>query len=435
MEIFLTMRKRAEFPDQMSVKPEDMPMDVVLRALDIVAESKVPQVLFKGNEPLLHPELELVVKGCQKRGIIPVFETSGLMPTMAKKMVLNQNVRLIWRLFRPSFYSEADLAEMRGNLQEVMATGMPIRLNIMCDDPDADYNFVREYLDKYKFDSVFFWASCLMPQEKIGHAMEFYKNLLGDYFKKKVVPCLTCGIMPCSMTDAQYGFLAKTGNRFGRCTPHLGVLPDGHVCHCQEMAMLPGPHLSAFRTEKELQKYYYDVFRDLQWQMDVCPQCKDCMCIGGGACTGVSMAQKAHAMLENFDRLKQKLAEEHGELSEEERSDLLWKMTETCLVLALYPDAIECLEELRRQHPESPNPHFYLGVCYWETGRLSDGEDEFRKCARLSENPLIALGELHRRLVENGNTIRARLLQGEIEKEAVKLQQKMDEQKGGAKKE
>ena len=49
MELFLTMRKRAEFPNNMSYKPEDMPMDVVLRALDIVAESKSPQVLFKGN--------------------------------------------------------------------------------------------------------------------------------------------------------------------------------------------------------------------------------------------------------------------------------------------------------------------------------------------------------------------------------------------------
>ena len=56
MEIFLTMRKRAEFPHMMSVTPEDMPMDVVLRALDIVAESKSPQVLFKGNESFLHPD-------------------------------------------------------------------------------------------------------------------------------------------------------------------------------------------------------------------------------------------------------------------------------------------------------------------------------------------------------------------------------------------
>ena len=110
MEIFLTMRKRAEFPNQMSVTPEDMPMDVVLRALDVVAESKTPQVLFKGNEPLLHPDLEMIVKGCQKRGVIPVFETSGLMPTAAKKMVLEQSFRLIWRLYRPNFYSPEDLA-------------------------------------------------------------------------------------------------------------------------------------------------------------------------------------------------------------------------------------------------------------------------------------------------------------------------------------
>ena len=427
MEIFLTMRKRAEFPYQMSVTPEDMPMDVVLRALDIVAESKLHQVLFKGNEPLLHPDLEMIVKGCQKRGIIPVFETSGLMPTSARKMVIEQGFHLIWRLYRTKFYSAADMAEMRENLETFMKAGNLIRLNIMVDDPDADYEFVREYLDTYTFDSVTYWVSCLTPQDKIGHAMEFYTKLSHDYLKKKVRPLLTCGIMPCSMTDAQFGLLAKIGNRFGHCTPHLGVLPSGQVCHCQEMAMLPGPNLSLFRTEQELQKYYYDVFRELQWQMDVCPQCNECDSMIGAVCTGLSMAQKAHAMLEDFEKLKKRLEEEHGELSDEDRSNLLWRMTKVCMILALYSDAIECLEELRRQHPESPNAHYYLGICYWETGRLSDGEDEFRKCARLSDNPLIALGELHRRLVLNGNTIRARLLQGEIEKETVKLKQKMEE--------
>ena len=68
MELFLTMRKRADFPNMMTYTPEDMPMDVVLRALDIVAESKSPQVLFKGNEAFLHPDLEMILKGCQKRG-------------------------------------------------------------------------------------------------------------------------------------------------------------------------------------------------------------------------------------------------------------------------------------------------------------------------------------------------------------------------------
>ena len=222
-----------------------------------------------------------------------------------------------------------------------------------------NYEFVREYLDTYKFDSVTFWVSCLTPQEKIGHAMEFYTNLSRDYLKKKVRPLLSCGIMPCAMTDAQFGLLAKIGNQFGRCTPHLGVLPDGRVCHCEEMAMLPGPNLSMyceemamlpgpnlsmFRTERELQKFYYDVFRDLQWTMDVCPECKQCICMTGGSCTGLSMAMKAHKMLEDFDKYKKRIAEEHGELSEDERMDLLWQMTKVCLILALYTDAIEWLD-------------------------------------------------------------------------------------------
>ena len=102
----------------------------------------------------------------------------------------------------------------------------------------TDYEFVREYLDTYTFDSVNFWVSCLTPQDKIGHAMEFYTKLSRDYLAKKVHPHLTCGIMPCAMTDAQFGLLAKIGNHFGHCMPHLGVLPDGRVCHCEETQTL-----------------------------------------------------------------------------------------------------------------------------------------------------------------------------------------------------
>ena len=47
----------------------------------------------------------------------------------------------------------------------------------------------------------------------------------------------------------------------------------------------------------------------------------------------------------------------------------------------------------------------------------TEAEEEFRKCSRLTpSNPVTALAELHKRFVENGNTIRAHMLAEEIKK-------------------
>jgi len=423
MELYLTMRRRADFPFNMDCTPEDMPVDVALRALDVAAASKSPQILLRGNEPLLHPDLEMVLKGFRKRGIIPVIETSGLMPSMAKRLIREYHCRLIWRLYRPSLYSPEDLEEMKANLKEFSDGTITVRLVVMVDDMSADYGFVREYLDNYEFEANLWRFSCLHDQADFSPVMALISDLMREYIGKNLVPALACGVMPCAMTDAQFGFMAKVGGKYARCIPHLGVLPDGRVCHCQAMRMLPGPHISTFKNEGELHQYYIDVFISLQWQLSFCPECNGCPCLSAGLCTGVSMAKKAHGMLAKYEELKAKLAAEQCELSDEARMKLLWEMSEVCMILGLYPDAIECLEEIRRQAPENGKCHFYLGVCYWETGSLAEGEDEFRKCARLSDNPLPALNELFNRFVKNGNTIRARLLQGEIEKEELKLRE------------
>jgi len=58
MELFLTNRKRADLPFQMDFQPEDMPLAVVQRALDVCATASDIPVLLTGNEPFLHPDLE-----------------------------------------------------------------------------------------------------------------------------------------------------------------------------------------------------------------------------------------------------------------------------------------------------------------------------------------------------------------------------------------
>ncbi|HQC53741.1 MAG TPA: hypothetical protein PLE92_11440, partial [Lentisphaeria bacterium] len=61
MELYLTNRQRAAFPDSMALSPEDMPVNVAIKALDLAASSKSGMVVLKGNEPAIYPDLDALL--------------------------------------------------------------------------------------------------------------------------------------------------------------------------------------------------------------------------------------------------------------------------------------------------------------------------------------------------------------------------------------
>ena len=86
MELFLTSRKRCEFPFIQLSEPVDLPISVVNIALGLAEEDKKRPLVLVGNEPALHPELEQILTQCAKHSIQPVLETNGLFSESAKQI-------------------------------------------------------------------------------------------------------------------------------------------------------------------------------------------------------------------------------------------------------------------------------------------------------------------------------------------------------------
>lgn len=408
MELFLTSRKRAELPFQQDVQPEDMPLAVVQRALDICATAPDIPVLLTGNEPLLHPDLEDVFTAIRKRKLNGITEVSGLMPDSAKKLLLEHPCTLFWRLYRPELLAPGDLAEIRVNLKELRDARMPMQFLLLADDLEASYDFALEWLEEFQVRSLLVHMSCSAPIQQRLKLAAWCADQATELLKRGHTLSLDCGAMPCLFSDEHFGRLAKINFTRYPCTPHLTVLPNGHLTHCLPMAMLPGPPVTAFKTHADALKFYYDVFRDLQLDNSEHPACQPCLSCHAGLCTGLNMAAKAKLTIKHYEEMKKLLEKEESDL--EERKKHLWVMTGTTMKLAFFADAVECLEELRRHDPGDDKAHYWLGCAYWECNRLTEAEDEFRKCARLAKDPRVPLAELHRRLVKNGNAIRARLL-------------------------
>lgn len=430
MELYLTNRKRGAFPDSMALSPEDMPVNVAIKALDLAASSKSGVVMLKGNEPAIYPDLDALLAACAKRNMSIFMETSGLMSDGAKTLLVKSSVNLLWRVYRPEFYSPADMAEMRVNLQELLAAQLSVQFIGVADDPAANYEFLPQLMAEFGVKKLIMRADCRTPLAQRRPLAAWCAAKAPVLLKDGVVLKIDCGMPSCLFSDEDYGRLAKIGMGYGQCVPYLGVLPDGRVCHCRHMAQLPGPQVATFKDENALRQYYFAVFRDLQWYLQPFADCRQCQSLATNQCTGVSMATKAIAVQQNYARLKAEIEQEGENANGEEHQRRLWQMTEAALLLAFYADAIECLEELRRLEPANGDVHYLLASAYWENGRLSEGEDEFRKAARLVDNPLVPLGELHRRLYANGNLIKARLLQEEMRR----VKQSMDEKKAAGEK-
>lgn len=430
MELYLTNRKRVAFPDSMALSPEDMPVNVAIKALDLAASSKSGIVMLKGNEPAIYPDLDALLAACAKRNMNIFLETSGLMSDGAKTLLVKSSVNLLWRVYRPELYSPADMAEMRANLQELLAAQLSVQFIGMVDDSAANYDFLPKLMTEFGIEKLIMRVDCRTPLERLRPLAAWCAAKAPALLKDGVTLKIDCGVPSCLFSDEDYGRLAKIGMAYGQCVPYLGVLPDGRVCHCRRMAQLPGPQVGTFKDENALRQYYFVVFRELQWHLRPFTDCQQCLSLATNQCTGVSMATKAVAVQQNYEQLKAEIEQEGENANAEEHQRQLWQMTEAAMLLAFYADAIECLEELRRLEPANGNVHHLLACAYWENGQLSEGEDEFRKAARLVENPLVSLGELHRRLYANGNLIKARILQEEMRR----VKQSMDEKKAAAEK-
>lgn len=427
MELFLTSRKRNDFPFNLSLTPTDMPIQYAIKAFDLASENRQFPLLLNGNEPALYPDLDEIFKIAAKRQVAVTMESSCLMPSATLDLIIKNRPTVLIRLYRPLFYTEQDLQEVKDTIKKLLENKINLQYVIMIDSVEADYAFIESWFEETQIGAAKFRADCTVPPDKSVKCLEQIGNIAANLAACGGTATFDCGFQPCTFSNELYGRLAKCSTKYSACAPHLEVMPDGRMAHCRQMTILPGPDVLSFKSFDDLITFYYDVFRNMQITVDPESNCAKCVSRNSSLCTGPTMAAKATENLNLREKLKQ-ILEQPKEADNPNHLENVWKLAVACIKLALHDDAIECLEEMRRINPENPDFHYWLACEYWDVGRRGDAEDEFHKCSRLSPNPVPSLVDLHRRLVRNGNAIRARMLLEEIKRLAAQQQTKQNEQ-------
>ena len=417
MEIYITNRKRKDFPDNNDLSPEDMPMSVILNAMDLALGAKNSTISLVGNEPALYPDLAKIFEQAAKHNLKCVIETSGLMPESAKKLIIEKKPIVCWKLYREQFYSNEDKAEIQKNISDLLQAGIEMSLRLYVDDLNDDYSFAVNFANNLPKSVIIIRINC---KEHFDDVRPFlHKNfewIVNLRFSSHDV-LMDCFFAPCIFEHDMLGAVYRYGVRIIDCNPKIIILPDGTLAYCRRLTDLNDAKLAQFKSIDDIVKHLTLKFFYLNTMMPNTSPCYDCITRGIQRCGGIPAYKKYHEAEDSLIELKKKYnSEDYKNVDEETQFKDTWNIGCLSLSLNKYVDAIECFEENRRINPENPDIHFRLACAYWDAGRRSEAEEEFKKSSRLSENPVEPLIELYRRFTANGNNIRARMLLEEIKK-------------------
>ena len=119
-------------------------------------------------------------------------------------------------------------------------------------------------------------------------------QLTKDFLRQNIQPQLAEPFPLCLFSKKERDFLVKNVGLSGLCgagRTNYGITPDLTVLPCVVFAF-KGRHLSSFKNEKEVIDYYKEPFDKLRWEVDLFPECKNCLFRKNRQCQGACLAYK-----------------------------------------------------------------------------------------------------------------------------------------------
>ena len=304
MDAFITYRKTLTFPDTVQGTPLDMSAAHFGKLISFLTASKRHTCYLHGNEPALHPELPRLVAMARKKKILPFVATSGLMSETVKKLILEAQIPLLWKLYHPQFYDETQWQTMAENCVR-LRSALPdrFRLAVIFHDPAQDYSHIPEFVHRAGVGDV---SLRVLRADEPRRFEDFVARLVAlvvSLTEAGVHVGLDCGLPPCFLSDEQFGALAKIDRLSKRCVPHPGVLPDLRVYHCPEMIDDASANFLRFRRRTEVIDHFYKRYSGLERDSELFEECPQCTARRRDTCHGRCMAVKRTVAVGDVERL------------------------------------------------------------------------------------------------------------------------------------
>ncbi len=283
---------------------EKWPQEISLEGLESVfrwaTKQKIKKVSFSGGELTLFSKINSALELAEEYGLKIVPSINGT--TNIERINIDSPAIdfFLVSLNPPSEYSFQELKTLYSNLKTIRRVKrVVLRFNIT--SLDVSYSYLidtceRLNIRRIDFALIFpsiFGQNKYIKKRELKDFSPYILQLARDLLKHNILGVFSEPFPLCFFSEKEKEFLVKNNNLHGVCSTGKGcvITPNLTILPCSALA-IEGPSLETFKNKKEIFDYYKKVIDRLKWEIDLFPQCKDCIFKKNKQCQGGCLIYK-----------------------------------------------------------------------------------------------------------------------------------------------
>jgi len=256
---------------------------------------------FNGGEPTLFSKINLALELAQKYKLKIIFYTNGIFDSEDFNFRSKAIDYFLFNFNPISEYSDQERKLLYFNLQLIRRSTKRIGLRFNIVSPDVSYKYIIDICKKINISYVEF--ACVFPsiskknkyikKEKLKNFSKYVSELTKNLLKNNI-RCQIAEPLPlCIFSKRERDFLIKNAKLNGVCGAgkNYMITPDLTIFPCVGL-ITNGSNLKNFKNEKEVINYYQQFVDKLKWEVDLFPECKNCLLKKNKQCQGACLSYK-----------------------------------------------------------------------------------------------------------------------------------------------
>ncbi len=282
---------------------KEMPLSEMRELLGYCKREGVREIMLHGGEPMLHSNIERIIKLIKKHKIKISLQTNGIFDHALLKVLTKDDLTgcLINYNHPDSLKKAKDKKLLERNIKSMRELGYDLTLGYNIFERAPDYRFFIDALKRFKISKVRFDLAKPSLNFKNKHIplKELFKSapLVAKFLKA----CLNAGATPqmdcvwpiCFINRREFDFMRKRVFILPSvCRTTLDILPGLIISTC--LCSVLGEHfkLSEFESLSCANAFFTHAENKFRWQYQTTPECADCLFWRNKACEGACLKYK-----------------------------------------------------------------------------------------------------------------------------------------------
>jgi len=284
---------------------ERWPQEISLEGLESIfkwaTKQEMKEITLSGGEPTLFSKINSALKLAEKYGLKIELNTNGTVDVKRINIDSPAIDSFFVSLNPSSEYSSQELETLCSNLKAFKKNFKRVILRFNIISPDVSYNYLIDICERLNiryvdFAPVFpsvFNQNKYIKKENLKDFSQYILRLVNDLLKHDIRNRFVEPFPLCLFSERERLFLIKNSKLDGVCKSgeYCAITPNMTVLPCSALA-IEGPSLDKFKNQKEITDYYKEIIDKLRWEIDLFPQCKDCLFKKNKQCQGACLIYK-----------------------------------------------------------------------------------------------------------------------------------------------